>query len=166
MTQPEQRQEWIFELLKLEGLTYSVVFGQYSEKYGLSEKTFDKDWLKANGRFKIYQLSVNKAKDEVSIQSEITTLKMGLKSKQERLLEYQNEINSLQKRIDKNEDYKYLIANGVIQKVVCEIDLKTVAILHRAIKDLRSEISKIEGDYAPKEIITNDIKPITFTVYK
>ena len=166
MTQPEQRQEWIFELLKLEGLTYSECLSRFLVKFSKTEQTFSADWVKANARFKIYQLSVNKAKDEVSIQYEVDTLKQGLKSKQERLLEYQNEINSLQKRIDKNEDYKYLIANGVIQKVVCEIDLKTVAILHRAIKDLRSEISKIEGDYAPKEIITTDIKPITFTVYK
>ena len=161
MTKPEQRQEWIFELLKLEAIDYTKTFGKYAEAFGKSEKTFDSDWLKAKERFKSYRSDVNKAKNDASIKLEIQTLKQGLKSKFERTLNLQNQIDHLQNRLDKNLEYDYIVVDKKIQKVERSLTVSETAVLIREIKGLSALIGTNEGDSAPtKSEVSVTEKPI------
>ena len=164
---PQYRQEWIFELLKLEGLSYGEIFSKFSVKFSKTERTFNEDWKVANERYKSYQFDVNKAKKEVSIAYEVETLKQGLKSKFERTLNLQNQIDYLQKTLDENLTTDVIVVSGNIQDVNRKLSIQEKALIIREIKGLSALIGTNQGDPAPKEIkILEPIEPITFTIHK
>ena len=164
---PQYRQEWIFELLKLEGLSYGEIFSKFSVKFSKTERTFNEDWKVANERYKSYQSDVNKAKNDASISYEVKSLKQGLKSKFERTLNLQNQIDHLQNRLDKNLEYDYIVVDKKIQKVERSLTVSETAVLIREIKGLSALIGTNQGDPAPKEIkILEPIEPISFTIHK
>jgi len=140
---PVNRIEWIFDLLKVESFNYSVMFAKYSLIFGMSNKTFDKDWIKAI--------------EEASIAIEIKALESGLKSKSDRLAILQNQVDEI--IID--------LKDGQIEKGDgSSRDLNPVerAKIRQVLKEVQSEISKIDGDYAP---IKSDIalnKGFTFDI--
>lgn len=83
---PKERQEWIFQILTTSpNMSYSVMFGKYSDAFGFSDKTFDKDWIKANDRLRVYQDEVNKAKLKASIKEEVKSLKKDILEKHQAL---------------------------------------------------------------------------------
>jgi len=145
MNNPKDRQQWIYDaLVQAPNTNYVEMFAKYTLEFAKSSKTFDKDWLKANESLKQYQYEVNKAKLKVSITEEVKALKIGIKSKMDRLMILQTEVeNSL---IDLES------ASTISEKVM----------LRKTIKELQSEISKIEGDYAATK--TEDVtkKPPIF----
>ena len=164
---PQYRQEWIFELLKLEGLSYGEIFSKFSVKFSKTERTFNEDWKVANERYKLYQSDVNKAKKEVSIAYEVETLKKGLKSKFERTLNLQNQIDYLQKTLDENLTTDVIVVSGNVQDVNRKLSIQEKALIIREIKGLSALIGTNQGDPAPKEIkILEPIEPITFTIHK
>ena len=93
---PKNRQQWIFDLLKVENLTFSDVFSKYYAKFSKSEVTFSKDWNKVSSQITEYRNKVDKAKEEQSIAIEVDALKSGLKTK----LEW---VGVLQKELDDNQ---------------------------------------------------------------
>lgn len=152
---PKDRQQWIHDELRINPTAeYTPMFAKYTPMFAKSKKTFDKDWKTASETFKIYQTSLNKAKDEVSISEEIISLKNGLKSKTERLF-------ILQKQID---DSILELEDGYTSELRYDPDVKgweninrPMSVLEKKhlrgiIKDLQAEISKIEGDYAPTKL--------------
>ena len=158
---PQYRQEWIFELLKLEGLTHAVTFGKYLVEFGKTEMTFNKDWKVANERYKLYQSDVNKAKKEVSIAYEVETLKQGLKSKFERTLNLQNQIDYLQKTLNDNLTTDVIVVSGKVQNVNRKLSIQEKALIIREIKGLSALIGTNEGDSAPtKSQVEVTEKPI------
>ena len=164
---PQYRQEWIFELLKLEGLSYGEIFSKFSVKFSKTERTFNEDWKVANERYKLYQFDVNKAKKEVSIAYEVETLKQGLKSKFERTLNLQNQIEYLQKTRDENITTDVIVVSGKVQNVNRKLSIQEKVLIIREIKGLSALIGTNQGDPAPKEIkILEPIEPITFTIHK
>jgi hypothetical protein len=67
----------------------------YGQKWAKGKTTFDKDWNIANERYIEYQNKANKAKEEASIAKEVEAVKMGLKTKNERLLIYQSQVDNM-----------------------------------------------------------------------
>lgn len=75
----------------------------------------------------------------------------GVKTRHERILILQDEIEAIRAELKRGKDIGFVIVNGKKKKVVKSIDLSTRAYLRRTIKELQAEISKIEGDYAPEK---------------
>lgn len=163
---PINRQQWIFDLLQVENSTFGEMFGKYVEMFGsISEVTFTKDWKKSNQKYKDYQLKLNNAKDKVIIANEISTLKNGLKSKTERLLTLQNRLNKLEQILDDGMTQQLLVIKELPYEQDRKLTVTEIVNLSKAVKELQSEISKIEGDYI-LEVKTNvlEIKPIEFKI--
>jgi hypothetical protein len=143
---PKYRQQWILDLLKVEVITFGECFIKYFDKFSKSEVTFSKDWNKATQVHKEYQEKVNKAKDRVSIQKEIKALEGGLKSKFERQL-------MLQKMLDP--EYVHceikMTPGGRLVPFERKLEPKELIAIH-------SELSKMEGDYAPAKVANTNVK--------
>jgi len=149
---PKNRQKWIFDLLKVEGLTYGECFSKYFVEFSKSEVTFNKDWLKVSALASAYQERVNKAKEDVIIGHEIKALKNGLKTKNQRLLFYQNQIDLMEKQLTGDIKTYFIVNNKPVinpnSKGEYILPLEKQNEIRKQIKDYQTEISKIEGDYA------------------
>lgn len=149
MNNPKSRQEWIYETLTLEGLGFSEMFSKYSEKFSKSEVTFSKDWNIANERYIEYQNKANKAKEEASIAKEVEAVKMGLKTKNERLLIYQSQVDNMLLELETKQCYD----DEGNMRAMTQRELNDT---RKTLQVIQSEISKIEGDYAPTKTANTD----------
>lgn len=146
---PKQRQDWIFDLLKQEPtLNYTQCYAKYSLIYAKSKKTFDNDWNNASAAFKEYQIKANKAKEAVSIQSEVEAVKKGLKTKNERLAILQTQIEKSINELEDDLTTDIYYFKGEPTEFERPLTVAEKSKLRQVIKELQSEISKIEGDYA------------------
>lgn len=157
------RQDFIFdELVKNSGLSFSQMFTRYSENFSnFSEKTFSSDWKKANSRFEEHRQNLNQMKSEEIIKTEIETIKQGLKTKTERLLILQFQIDDIIEKLanGKFDDFKFM--KGEKQNFERSLFPNEIVQYKRVLKELQSEISKIEGDYAPIKSEDNTNKKMT-----
>lgn len=157
MNNPKTRQQWILDLLKNKPtLSYGGCFGEYSVNFGRTERTFDKDWKVAKQQAEEYQNKLQKEKLRVSIEEETKAVKRGLKTKIERLLDYQKQINKINRILDGKENAPFVL-NGKLTSSLSKEGVQTLPIqmivtLQRTLKELQSEISKIEGDYVANKI--------------
>lgn len=154
---PENRQQWIFDLLKVEPMGFSDCFSKYLENFSKSEVTFSKDWNIANERYLEYRNKANKAKDDISIANEVEVLKQGLKSKTDRLLEKQKDVDRLRESVNNGFTEDFYISNGehvLFQRPMTETEKSTI--LKRA-TEIEDAISKIESDYAPTKTAQTDV---------
>ena len=160
MNNPKIRQAWIHgELLALPNQSYSEVFRNYSVKFSKSEKTFSKDWKAANVVIEKYRETLQKEKEAISIKEDVKLFKEGLKTKAERLLIYQKQINDIQAELElgTTEDVKSSMGEPMfITRNLLPVEKSS---MRKTLKDLQSEISKIEGDYAPtKTELSGEVK--------
>lgn len=95
----------------------------------------------------------NKATDEQTIESAKDSLKSGIKSKDERVLNLQRQIDDMQADLD----------NGMVSMIIGKRDPKVIEIdipptdkayIRGMIRTCQAEISKIQGDYAPTKVDT------------
>lgn len=151
LNNPKSRQQWIFDLLKSEmNLTYTDVFGKYSEIFGRSDKTFDKDWKKANNTINAYRIKANKAKEAASIKSEVEAVKKGLKSKLDRVMFYQDQIEVMEKQLSGELEFYFIVGNKALTSHpngVFKLPIEKQNDIRKQIKEYQMEISRIEGDY-------------------
>lgn len=147
---PKERQQWIQDELKINPvLSFTECWGKFRGVWGRNENTFTTDWNKAIVIHKEYQKKLNEAKDTVSIESSLELIKNGLKSKSERLLILQTQINNSIEELESNIATDVYISNGEQFTTKRPLKIQEKAMLRKIIKELQSEISKIEGDYAP-----------------
>lgn len=147
------RQEWILdELKKIPDLTYSEVFGKYSVNFGKSNRTFDKDWRIAQEKFTEYRSIVNREKAEITAKEEAKGILKAISTKEERL-------QSLQEMIDiAKEELRTGTHNETVKSKDVEVNYTRLltptekARARNTILNLQAEMSKIEGDYAPKRL--------------
>ena len=145
---PLNRQDWIFDLLKVDPVTYGEMYSKYSKMFGrFSQMTFTKDWKKANDRYQSYKNKVNTEKEKQSIHLELKTEKGGLKSKFQRLMTLQNRLENLETKLDSGITKQFIVIGNKTLEVTREFTINEIALLSKTIKELQSEISKIEGDY-------------------
>ena len=146
---PKNRQTWILDSLKIEpSLSYSDMYAKYSLKYAKSKKTFDKDWKQAQKQHQEYQKQAQQVKLKQSLATEKEAVKNGLKTKIDRITILQNQISNLLERLEKG-THPQEVRNhdGKIQRYERTLTPSEITAYNRAIRELQSEISKMEGDY-------------------
>lgn len=125
----------------------------FCSKFHLTERSFMKYWKLANEVHRIEREAINKVRIKEAITQEIEAVRIQIKSKIERLDIYQKEIDNCLSDLD-NGYTTELTPKGALVKRPLTISER--AMLRKTIKDLQSEISKIEGDYAPtKQALTD-----------
>jgi sulfate adenylyltransferase subunit 1 (EFTu-like GTPase family) len=133
MNNPATRQEWILEqLTERPTLSYRECFGKYSVNFGKTERTFDRDWNNATERHTERQQAINAAKEVAIIKEEVKAAKNGLKSKHERLMILQDQVDAT--LVDLQDEL---------------LEYRDKVALRKVLRELQAEVSKIEGDYAP-----------------
>ena len=126
-------------------------------KYELTKSTTLKMYDKYEKEF---DLSANKGKDEAVLTESKKAIESGLKLKNDRLLELQNQYKKLEDELATNKTVVSTFHDGSLVTDYRELTPLEKAKLHQVIKELRAEISKIEGDYAPTKQDLN-VKGIT-----
>ena len=109
--------------------------------------------------FKAYDIAyiewqeTRKKADSIQIQANAKeALKSGLKSKIERVLFYQNEIEIMEKQLKGEVEFTFKVGNKINKSHnsgVFMLPIDEQNKIRQVIKDYQSEISKMEGDYAP-----------------
>jgi hypothetical protein len=114
-------------------------------KFQVTERTFARHWVNANEVYKERRSLINEVKFNETIIAEKEAVKSIIKSKIERLEIYQKEIENCIKELSHGftEETK---SNGEL--ITRPLTISEKSLLRKTIKDLQSEISKIEGDYA------------------
>lgn len=150
---PKYRQQWILEELKKSPLiSYVEMWGKYGQKWAKGKTTFDKDWKTAQKQLKDYQNKVQKEKERVSIATEVEAVKQGLKTKTDRLLNLQKLVDDCLKDLAEGMTNDVTFKNGEPKQYRRKMTITEYNQTRKTLKELQSEISKIEGDYAPQKV--------------
>lgn len=112
------------------------------KKWQISQRTFDRYWKTAQEQHTAKQQAIKSEIAIVDKEAAIDARRNGLKSKNERLMILQNEVDRCLLDLYPVKGKKPNIFNKVS--------------LRRTIKELQAEISKIEGDYAPTKVANTD----------
>jgi ATP-dependent Lon protease len=121
------------------GKERAEILRKYAKKWQIAERTIDRYITNAkNEAEKLRKLAEQTAADTL-VQETIEAVKTGLKTKQERLLILQGQVDAILTDL-KDEKLK------ATEK----------AYLRKTLKDIQAEISKIEGDYAPEKKALTD----------
>lgn len=137
--------EFIVSELNNGNIDAEKVCAVFCSKFHKSERTFYNYWDLANQTHSQQRELINNAKVSTTIEVEKEAVKMGLKSKFERLLILQKEVDNCTLDLE-NGFTEELKSDGQLLSRPITIQEKTA--LRNTIKNLQSEISKIEGDYA------------------
>ena len=138
--------DFILKELSKGNVQHKDVICLFLPKFACTRQTFDKYWKIANETHSQQRETINNARLEQSIETEKEAVKIGLKSKFERLLILQKEVDNCTLDLE-NGFTEELKSTGELLTRPITIQEKTA--LRNTIKNLQSEISKIEGDYAP-----------------
>ena len=150
MTTKEARIKWIFEKMVASPLLSSGdLFTLYlKENKPIKERTFQQYLKEARKEFEAYQKKVQKEKESVSIAVEKEAIKKGLKTKIERLLILQNQVDKIIREIENGYCTDKSVLDGVTKEIQRPLRPMEISAMRKNIKELQAEISKIEGDYA------------------
>jgi|LakMenEpi03Aug12_release.lakeMendotaPanAssembly.Ray.scaffolds.fasta_scaffold544502_1 hypothetical protein len=122
------------------------IYEQIRTKYKLAKERHVKMY---HSTLLEWQETKNKA-TSIQIQANASdSLKSGLKSKIDRLLELQDQQQKLQDELHNNITVTTAFHNAELITAFRELSPLERTKIHQVIKEIRSEISKIEGDYAP-----------------
>lgn len=158
---PKHRQQWILEELKKSPLiSYGDMWGRYWVKWGRGKTTFDKDWKKAQEQLKAYQKKANEEKERVAIEMEKEAVKQGLKTKFDRLMILQNQVEDILKRLEKGTHPQEVFKDGGSKTIERSLTPSEITAYNRTLKELQSEISKMEGDYASEKLDVSLEQPL------
>ena len=135
-----------------QGKTRAQTLGKIGKKWEISRTTFDRHWKTANDTQKERQARASKAADKAYIETKAESVKTGLKSKLEKQLHIQEQINAIQSDIDRGILEDYVVLGGKLQTVNKIMNAETKAYLRKTIKELYAELNKMEGDYATNKI--------------
>jgi hypothetical protein len=152
MTKTKAYVDFILTELRKGNVQWSNNIGLFMGKYGVTEETFRKYWNIANETFKVEQDDIIKTKAIEYKSNEIEAFKTQIRSKTERLISYQVQIEHIEKELVTGKT-KELISfkDGKAQMVDRDLTVFEKNSLRKTLKELQAEISKIEGDYAPKQ---------------
>jgi hypothetical protein len=128
------------------------IVSKYCKKFHLSKRQVD-NYIKS-AKIIAGNLSekANKAASDTFIEETIEAVKNGLKTKIERQMILQGEVDKILQELEANVSTDYVVLSGKLQKVKKEIPVTDRAYLRRVLKDLQAEISKMEADYAPDKL--------------
>lgn len=129
------------------------VMAMVGKKWQLPQRTFDRYWKKAQEKHSERKEKIRKAVEVVEVSQAIESASNGLKSKYDRLMNLQRQADDIQRMLDSNITPDIVKSPKQLEYMEIERKLTYVerATLMKSLRDLQSEISKIEGDYAPTQ---------------
>ena len=98
-----------------------------------------------------------RADTDVTVQAAETAAKIGLKSKLDKQIHLQNQIDCIQADIDRGIIEDYVMISGALELVNKIMNAESKAYLRKTMKELYAELNKMEGDYAAKRIELKDV---------
>lgn len=143
----------ILQLLR-EGYATLDILGVMSSKWELPETTFYNHLKEAKETYQKELLSQQKAIEEVREQEVKKVAQKGLKSKFERDLELQNDIEYYQDVLSGKIKTTFILGQKV--SATESLPIQIVLLIQKTINDLRIELSKRLGEYATTQVeLTN-----------
>ncbi|MBE2274268.1 MAG: hypothetical protein IAE62_08385 [Flavobacteriales bacterium] len=140
--------DFILNNLKEGKVNYSEVKDDFCGEYSLKERTFTKYWAIAQERFADYKSKLDDVIESSAIQTEAEAAKNLIRSKTDRLLIYQNQIDEVLKELKRKGIYFVEVVDNKRKRRFRPYTVTELTNLRNTLKNLQSEISKIEGDYA------------------
>jgi hypothetical protein len=144
--------DFIIAELNKGNVNYKDVSLVFFSNFKLSEPTFVKYWKLANTAHSEQRETINNAKINTTIELEKEAVKTALKSKFERLLILQKEIDNCIVELEDGFTDELRTNNEIIKR---PLTIREKTNLRDTIKNLQAEVSKIEGDYAPTKAETD-----------
>jgi hypothetical protein len=126
----------------------AMIVTDFCSKFQKSSRTFETYYQNAQQEHLKQRETINEAIMEETIKTEKEAVKIIINSKLERLEIYQKQILDCVKEL--NHGFTEDMKNGELFSRPLNINEKSA--IRRSIKDLQSEISKIEGDYATSKL--------------
>lgn len=146
----EEYTAFIAKELKAGNVKYLDVASLFCAKFRLTRRSFDKYWKIANDNHANFIEKRETKLNEATIHNAIETLSNGLKSKSERLMNLQRQADDIQRMLDSNITPDIVKSPKQLEYMEIKRELTYIerSQLMKALRDIQSEISKIEGDYA------------------
>lgn len=144
MSKQETYISFIIDQLQSGNVSYKDVMSLFVSKWQLSERQFVRYWNVANKRHIDGQNRLQKEKESIYIESEKKAFKTALKTKTERMAELQAMLEP---------DYLTSEIVGISNGVPVWAD-RPLTPMER--KHIHSELSKMDGSYAPTKVATTD----------
>ncbi len=161
MAKSESYISFISDLLKTGIVERKKVLAKFVKKWQVSDRTFDRAWKTAQEKHSDYINTLQKEKDIISTELEKESLKNGLKPKILRQLHLQSQIDKLQGILDKGK-ITIIVGKRTPKRVTIDMPPSEIAQLTKVIRELHSELSKMDGSYAPAKIDAEirDLRPL------
>lgn len=148
--------DYILDLMRSGDIKRESILSKFVEKWQTSDRTFDRYLKMANEAYNLEIEPIIEQKAEIYQSEQIETFKTQIKTKLERLLTYQSHIDKIELELITGKTHDVYNTKDGLQFI--ERDLSTLEknSLRKTLKELQSEISKIEGDYAPTKVSPTD----------
>lgn len=140
--------DFIISELNNGNVQYKDVMLVFVSKFELSEQTFVRYWKQANENHKEQRELINNAKINTTIATEKEAVKIGLKSKIDRLLILQKLVDECLEQLTTKQCNDTIIVEGTVKNIKRLMNQRELNDTRKTLQSLQSEISKIEGDYA------------------
>ena len=125
------------------------VMAKFGEMWQTPPRTFDRYFKKAKEAYSEQRKEINDAKMSTAIEMEVEAVRSEINSKLDRLRILQKEIEDCVKELESGITTQTFVIDGSTTDHTRSLTVAEKVALRKAIKELQSEISKIEGDYAP-----------------
>jgi len=159
MTKQEVYIDFIINELRKGNVLYKDVLLVFVSKFKVTEQTFVRYWKKANALYLEERNKTNEKKERKLEKLELDGVESIVKTKKERLLLLQTQINDLIEIIEGKKNVPFIINNKVMNSIQNDklvLPIQVILLIQKNIKEMQVEISKIEGDYAPQKVNVTD----------
>jgi len=159
MSQKEIYINYIIECFNKGIVERSDVMATFGKKWPTPKRTFDRYLKTAKEKYTEQMQTTTEALNKEIVKGKVEALKKGIKTKNERILEKQKDIERLREVVDNGKTDDFYIYNGLhvfFERPLTETEKANI--LKRA-SEIEVEISKIEGDYAAQKIEGTIISP-------
>lgn len=147
-------------LIEDKSLRFKHVWPEYELVYGMSKQTFQGEWKAAKEAARVHNLDILEAKKHTAIQLECESIRKSIKTKNERVLILQKQVEALRKQLKEGTTADYGMVNGFHIPFERDMNIREYNDTRRTLREIQAEISKIEGDYAPEKHIVETLQPI------
>ncbi len=148
--------DFIIECFENGAIERGEVMAMVAKKWQMSVRTFDRNFKKAKDKHSERRREVEKEKLNTTIEQENEAIKKGLKTKFDRLMVLQNLVEKCNESIESGlcSDTFFSKDDGAIE-TTRKMNQRELNDTMKTLHTLQSEISKIQGDYAPTKTETD-----------
>ena len=152
--------DFIITELNKGNVKYNDVCLLFCTKFDLTKQTFNKFWKIANTMYSEQREAINKEILSTSIAVEKEAVKKALKTKFERLMILQKLVDECLEQLVTGKCNDTIIQGETIKNIKRLMNQRELNDTRKTLQSLQSEISKIEGDYAPNKLDISTENPI------